>query len=241
MLTSTRLQRLWRAGRYRALVRELACGRPEARLELDERLGAASPTAAAALGLLRFVELNQPNDPLAREWTDRLQWEQKADGSWRASDVDAMFIVTALAIRALSARGPDRSMRVVRAAEIGGHSPTARNQAVARGLQFLASRQTFEGGGGVGGGGGWGEDAELTTGIVLLQLGRLATFRSAVRIGDALVVEMAAGTGYVEADAATRWAWRNVHLRCGTALRAKANDAERLDSHDVFPLLANVA
>ncbi len=252
MLTNAKLQRLWQGGRYRALIRELCAGRPEGQLELDKHVGPTSPTAAAALGLMRLIELNQSMHPLAAGWADRLLWEQNADGSWRVAtadggDADATFIVTALAIRALAS--PSRGMglgmvtigpdRPAGGGGLGGggrrigQSPLAWSQAVARGLDFLAKRQTV--------GGGWGQQAGFTTGVVLLQLGRLAAFTDRVRIGDALSIGPGA-TGlvgaHVEADGATRLAWRNVQLRCGAALAAKASGSR---AGKVAPLLANVA
>ena len=143
MLTTLKLRRLWTAGRYRALIRDLTAGRPEARLELDATVG--GPTVAAALGLIRLVELGQARMPLAGELAARLRWGQRRDGSWgdAGDDGDAVLIKTALASRALD-----------------GHDA----EAFARGISFLSAAQGVT---------GWGT-CSATTAVVLMQVARLA-------------------------------------------------------------------
>jgi hypothetical protein len=105
MHTLSKLSRLWHARRYRALVRDLTRGRPEARLELDTRIGGDLP--AAALLLVRLRELNQLETPLAREALERLIWSQNPDGSWPGG-----VLVSALCVRGLAAaRHPTQTRR----------------------------------------------------------------------------------------------------------------------------------
>ena len=219
MLTPAKLNRLWQQSRHRALVREVAANRPEARLELDARLG--GPTLAAALGLMRLGELNQLHQPLARSMRDRLAWSQAGDGSWGERG-GGCPVLTAFAARALSATAATtitNGRTRLGMAGAGADAPASHraNPAAARGVAFLAAVQRDAG--------GWsgretatGEplDDAYATGVILLQLGRDGGFRQSVRLEDALSVEP---VGEREADAVTRMAWRHARLRLGNPPR----------------------
>ena len=241
MLTNSKLTRLWNQSRYRALIREICDGRPEARLELDQRCG--GPVAAAALGMLRLAELNQTHLPLASLLAERVLWSQNRDGSWGGPG-DNVPLVTALAVRAIAAK-PSRAVDVGRIAGVDldrpagepkrlAASPEAWRAAVDRGLAHLASTQAE-----------WQRDP-FTTAFVLLQLGRQPGFLEMICVADVLAAEPTGGRKQ-EPDAATRWAWRNVHLRVGPALLAAKVEQQRPREavsqpslHSLFPL-GNVA
>lgn len=94
MMTVRQIQRLWDRRQYKHLVEDLSAQRVEglAVRELADRPAAA----AAAWGLIRLEELNQPQVPLCRVLIGAIIARQEADGGW--GDV----AVTALCLRALS-------------------------------------------------------------------------------------------------------------------------------------------
>jgi hypothetical protein len=114
MMTVGKIQRLWNSKQYNQLVDELSAQRVEA---LAARELVDRPTvAAAAWGLIRLEELNQPQAPLCRVLITAILSRQEADGGW--GDV----AVTALALRALCLWE--------------GHGP-----AIDRGMNYLAQLQ----------------------------------------------------------------------------------------------------
>lgn len=249
MLTTAKLSRLWKQAQYRALVREVCDGRPEARLELDSRCG--GPTAAAALGLMRLVELNQSHLPLAAEFASRLLWTQNRDGSWGGAENEPTALVTALAVRALASKPGESRVTIGRIPGVGIDRPApptttataatprsgrlsdsvaAWSTAVTRGNDFLIASQPT-----------WGADP-FTVGFVLLQVGRVPPFLERANVAALLAAEPRASRRS-EPDAATRFAWRHVHLRVGPALITARATARRRAAmrQDDLPLLGNVA
>ncbi len=107
MMTVRQMQRLWDTRQYNRLSEEISSQRIEA---MAVRELADHPTiAAAAWGLIRLEELNQPHVPLCRILINALLSRQELDGGW------GNVAVTALALRALSlwnGNGPaiDRGM-----------------------------------------------------------------------------------------------------------------------------------
>jgi hypothetical protein len=211
MLTCTKLTRLWTAGRFRALIREALAGRPEGRLELDQRRG--GPIVAAALALLRLCELNQPGHRLAGVLRDRLIWTQGAAGDWSG---DAA--VTALVARALTTADGQRTT-VGRTIAKGVRASTPADRAI----DWLTSRGPAD----------WGDDWAVA--VVLLQLGREPAFREKVDLAEVLAMESRAG-GAVEADAVTRLAWKHAKLRVGKVVDV----GRRKPVFDRPPLFAGV-
>lgn len=241
MLTTAKLSRLWKQAKYRALVREVCEGRPEARLELDTRCG--GPTAAAALGLLRLVELNQSHLPLAAELASRLLWTQNRNGSWGGEANEPIPLVTVLAVRALASKPGESRITVGRIPGIGLDRPAggasgrlsdsvaAWSTAVARGVDWLVASQPT-----------WRDDP-FTVGFVLLQVGRIAPFLDRADVGALLAAEPRASRRS-EPDASTRFVWRHVHLRVGPVLTTALAAARRraaMQPRDDLPLLGNVA
>lgn len=223
-------------------MRELLAGRPEAGLQLEHRLG--GPLAAAALGLLRLGELRQAALPIARELREHVLLCQRRDGSWGEAQHAPML--TALCLRGLAsvtaahANSSSEGM-LARARELGvmrGHADRADRgegdlplrRAIERGIDFLAAAQSP--------GGGWGD--AFASGFVLLQLGRMRSFREGVSISDALGVARAwRGAG---ASAQAQVVWRRVEMRCGRLLRRAAVGEESALGRSRFePLFAEVA
>src|SRR5208282_2023285 len=94
MMTVRQMQRLWDSRQYSRLVDDLTAQRVEG-LAVQE-LSARPAVAAAAWGLIRLEELNQPQAQLGRAWIAAILTRQESDGGW--GDV----AVTALCLRALS-------------------------------------------------------------------------------------------------------------------------------------------
>lgn len=212
MLSLPLLCRLWQNARYRRLLSELLRGRPEAGLGLEELI--PGPIAAAALGLLRLGELGRSALPIGRELRGRLLMSQNTDGSW--GEGHQRPVLTALCIRGLSAvraGGASGSLNGSRFGmiRIGFDAAPGESveRAIRRGVDWLARAQAADG--------SWNDDS-LASAIVLLELGRLAEFRAAVRVSDALRV---AGRTAGQAPQCAR-AWSRVELRCGRALRRAA-------------------
>lgn len=242
MLTHPLLGRLWRTARYRQLMRELLAGRPEADLQLGQRIG--GPLAAAALGLLRLGELRQAALPIARELREHVLLCQRRDGGW--SEGQPTPLLTALCLRGLAsvegsgANSPARmsfvsapALRVMRfdADRDGcGTGDVRLPKAIQRGIDFLAAAQSPDG--------GWGD--AFVTGFVLLQLGRMRSFRDAVCISDALGVRRAWPAARVPAEAHV--VWSRVEMRCGRLLRRAAlHERPALAKTRYEPLFAEVA
>jgi hypothetical protein len=118
MMTVRQMQRLWDTRQFKRLVEEISSQRIEA-LAADE-LTDHPAVAAAAWGLIRLEELNQPQVPLCRILINVLVARQESDGGW--GDV----AVTALVLRALSLWE--------------GHGP-----AIERGMHYLAQLQQPDG------------------------------------------------------------------------------------------------
>jgi len=212
MLTLARIGRLWRNARYRQLMRDILAGRPEAGLQLDERLG--GPLAAAALSLLRLAELNQAGSPaaapLATEMRQRILLSQNADGSW--GDEDHRSVLTALCVRALAALSqPSTPVAFGMTLHLGDRrrGDRALSAAADRGVAWLAGAQEPSG--------GWGDDA-LATGFILLQLGRHVGFNARARLEAAMsfVEERARWRGQPPQVAQL---WSRVRMRCSARLR----------------------
>jgi hypothetical protein len=107
MMTVRQMQRLWDTRQFNRLAGDIAAQRIEG-LAANE-LADHPAVAAAAWGLIRLEELNQPQAPLCRILINTLLARQEPDGGW--GDV----AVTALVLRALSlwqGNGPavDRGM-----------------------------------------------------------------------------------------------------------------------------------
>ena len=114
MMTVRQMQRLWDTRQYKRLSEEISSQRIEA-IAMRE-LAPRPAIAAAAWGLIRLDELNQPHVPLCRILISAILGSQDPDGGW--GDV----ALTALALRALSLWN--------------GHGPT-----VDRGMSYLAALQ----------------------------------------------------------------------------------------------------
>jgi hypothetical protein len=93
MMTVRQMQRLWDTRQFKRLVEEISSQRIEA-LAADE-LTDHPAVAAAAWGLIRLEELNQPQVPLCRILINVLVARQESDGGW--GDV----AVTALVLRGM--------------------------------------------------------------------------------------------------------------------------------------------
>ena len=215
MLTPNKLGRLWKANKYRQIMREVLAARPEAKLGLDERLG--GPLAAAALTLLRLGELNQTSLPLADDLRGRLLVARNRDGSW--GEPADRAVLTALCVRALSTlpRSPARRLSAtgptLGLAEMfqtgdvrSGDAATA--AAIRGGVAYLADAQRDDG--------GWGQDerAGFDTAFVMLQVGRLESFKASVRLEDALRFGRSP-----RRDAATEGGmWNRMRMRGGQAM-----------------------
>lgn len=123
MLTLKQLERLWNAGDYPRMARQLLAGR----VETTPRtlVEAAQRVPAAAWGLIRLDEFARPDHPLARRFLNTLVTSQNDDGGWGQPLSDAG--VTALVLRALSTSS--------------GEGPV-----IDRGLAFLRNLQRPDGG-----------------------------------------------------------------------------------------------
>jgi hypothetical protein len=184
MQTVKQIERLWNARQYGRLFRDLIANRPESSFPL----GIDTPTSAvaAAIGIIRLDELNQPHVPLYGTLVRAIVASQEKDGGWG----DA--IVTTLCLRALM---------------LGRGS----GEAIQRGLKYLADLQKSEGAwpripfrrmeG----------DACVTA-FVLYELGDEPRFRQSVRFDDA-VDSFAASDHSLDPEA--RRLWERAQMRCG--------------------------
>jgi hypothetical protein len=186
MITLHRIDRLFSEHQHPRLYRELVAARPEAFLGLESTLSRVAPIAA--LGIIRLDELNQSHTSTYRRLLNVLLTSQQPTGGWG----DAM--TTALAVRALLCAG-------------------GQDQAVARGLGFLAGVQTDEGLWPIEPARGEGGNA-LVSAFVLMQLGDRAEFRQSVRFGAALAWFT---TNRRVLDPATRRLWNHAAVRCCAA------------------------
>lgn len=83
MTTVRHIEKLYKAGSYGKLVRELLAGRIEASLRLEQELCAlAHPAPVAALALIRLDELGQAHTPLAGRLLRTILGMQEIDGGW---------------------------------------------------------------------------------------------------------------------------------------------------------------
>ena len=186
MITVRQLERDWNARHYDKLFRELTAARPEASFRFEFEGGRAAP--AAAMGIIRLVELNQSHVPLyARLVRAVLASQDFGDGGWGDP------VVTALCCRALLA---DRG----------------NGMALDRGLAFLADLQKAEGIWPAVPVRRLQEDP-YTSAFILSQLGDQPKFRDAVRFDDAIAWFERHGD-HVDAD--TKAIWSRASLRCGT-------------------------
>src|SRR5688572_21970752 len=80
MQTVRQIERLWAAGQFDRLARELLSARPESSQRLLADL--SQPAPAAALALIRLDELHQAHHPLATKLLHAILRAQDADGGW---------------------------------------------------------------------------------------------------------------------------------------------------------------
>jgi hypothetical protein len=183
MQTTKQIQRRWKARQYPRLMRELMAARPESSLRAEAEL--TRSVHAAAMGIIRLDELNQPQVPLCRELLHCVLLGQDRDGGWG----DAM--TTALCIRAL-------------------RCCNGQGEAIRRGLSYLANLQKSEGIWPKEPLRRMPADPFVSA-FVMLQLGQDADFREAVRFNDA--VNWLANNAS-EWDGETRRLWDRAAPRC---------------------------
>lgn len=118
MITVRHLERLWQARSFPRIVEMLLSLRPEFSLRLQSELN--SPSAAAALAVLRLEELGQSYVPLCQKLIRSILASQQSDGGWTDP------IATAICLRALL-------------------SGQGNGIAIDRGLSYLAALQRAEG------------------------------------------------------------------------------------------------
>ena len=189
MITVRQIERLWLANSSKKLYRELVGARPEALFRLDAEL--CRPAAVSALAMVRLEELSQSYVPFYGRLLRAVLAAQEADGGW--GDPAA----TALCVRALLCGKGD-------------------GVAIERGLAYLANLQKPEGIWPAGPLRRMPEDPAVSL-FILGQLGSQASFREAVRFGDALAwFKSHAG----QLEEAWQGVWQRTSLRC--APRANA-------------------
>lgn len=158
MITIRYIERLWNAGSFQQLLRELLNGRPEGASTLAAEWNGAVP--AAAMIMIRLDELTQSHVPLYGRLVRFVLAAQEGDGGWGDP------ALTALCLRAL----------------LAGRGQGA---AIQRGMGYLASLQKDEGIWPKVPLRRMPADA-ITSALVLLQLGGDEMFRNAVDLDRAL-------------------------------------------------------
>lgn len=157
MMTARQIEKWWMAREYVKLARQCLAGRAESVDSL--RVALASPTAAAALALIRLDELGQ-STPVAAAMVRAVSAAQRDDGGWEEP------ILSAVCVRALLAHGCHRDQSA------GGIASLARLQRD----DGAWPRESFRRMPG----------DVCATAFILLQLVHDETFRAAVRVGDAV-------------------------------------------------------
>jgi hypothetical protein len=158
MMTIRQIERLWTAGKFAQISRDLLVGRPEQSIRLESML--TQQSAAAAMALLRLDELSQSHHPFCQQLIQTLIKSQQPDGGWGEP------VVTAIALRALRSNG-------------------GRGVAVDRGLTAIAQLQKAEGPWPTGPIRRMPEDA-FASAFILFSLGSDDLFRETVRFDDAV-------------------------------------------------------